>query len=520
MYIKYNYLKFFLKTSTLSSLQKQYFDEKIYINPINYDIYISKKITDELIEIEEELNYCNFDEFQEKVVSIKFRHLNPDLDEKIFNLFENNYYALKINKKIFQLRKSISKQKHILENFEQIKKNLDNKKILCFDFEAFEDNQKILTELGISIYVNNEIKSKHFIVKENISYKNKKNLSDRKYNFNFGHSKIIKLNDIIKILKNDLDKVDLIIGQSIDNDFNYVRKYIQSQDEFPKNYIQMKDYKVLDTYDLTFFYKKEGMGLKKALELFEISHRNLHNGGNDSHYNLMMFLHILNDIKVEDLRNKLEDTKIKFKQEQVRFSDSFKIKNKFDIHENVYNLVQDNMLDIYFDTNNSIIVNSNISHDSKNEIVIEEKLLGGLYSSILRKVFNLNSLYIKRIYSKNKNAKVTFSNQKYKKLAIININGKYNLKNNVFTLCDNSLLLSKKKNSFIKAMFSKNINFFTQTLEGKGKAVIASNRPIKKVYLNNEEISLNDINLLAWEDTLSLENDGTKILGKGTFYMS
>lgn len=546
LYIKYSDLKKFilsfednkddLELISLSNLVDKYFEKDLYIDIKTFDLYICKKIIDDCIGYEKELEKSDIRSFKNKLKKVKFRYLNPLNKEKIFNFFENNYNAIKSHQKIKDYKSSIIKQKRLLNKFEIVKNNINNQKFICFDFEAYEKNQKILTELGISIYENQKIISKHFIVKENLEYKNSKKLKDKKYNFNFGQSKVLDLKSILEILKEDLKNSDFVVGQSINNDFTYISKYLQNQDYFPNDYIQMKDYNIIDTYELTFLYKDSGMGLKKALELFKIPHRNLHNGGNDSRYNLLMLEYIIKDKKIEDLKEILENTKQKLQDEQNKFDENYEIENSFTLNENSYKLDKTKrMIDIYFDTNKAIFVKSDALIASKNKVKIKSILLGGLFKSLIRSFFNSNSFYIQKINSDDKNSMASFSNTQYEKMAIINIDGKYNLNDGVFTLCDDSLSLGQSRQSFKKAVFGSNGGFCIETLTGKGRAVIAANGLIKKIHLENEELTLDEAHLLAWEDTLILEENKSnskvsniksgefftsKVRGTGTLYIS
>ncbi len=523
-YIKYADLKDFLlsfedytddmELIKLKNFIYNYFEVDILLDPNSFDIFIPRSIVDEYIGYEEELYDINVEDFKKYLLPIKFRHLNVEHNHKIYNLFENSKRYKILCQEVKKLKKYINKNTKLLNDMSILTKCYKDKKILCFDFEAFENNQNIITELGISTLINGIYKSEHYIVKENLAYKNKRNIKDKKFNFNFGHSKTLELKKIIKILKNYLDESDLIIGQSIDNDFEYVNKFLKNQDEFPKNFISMKNYNIMDTHDMTFLFIKSGMGMKKALDMFEIPYRNLHNGGNDSRYNILMFEYMLKNFDKEKNEKNLMEKRSTLEELSLELEEKYEIKQTYEVNENMYKLDKTGkILELYFDTKNSILLKNDLIIFNKNNVQIQNILENGFFTSLLRKIFTSNTFYLQKVFSDTCTGVLAFSNQNDKKMRILDIDGTYFLNNDVFISCEETLDLQIQKGK----TYNK---FFIEKLIGKGKAVICANNDIEKIVLKDKSILLDDFELLAWQDTLILEEKSKKVSGTGILYVS
>jgi hypothetical protein len=337
-YIKYNDLKKFLlsfdeseddiESIKLINFKNKFPEVFIYISIDSHNILLPKDIVFEILGCEEDIPFTDLFEFKDELLNIKMIDFNIENNSKIFNLFEEKQESLKLIKKIERKSNQLDKKSKLISIFEKYQKCYQDISILCFDFEAFEKKQDKLTELGISIFKNGTFSSIHYIAKENLHYKNGKNINDRRYNFNFGQSKTIELHDIMLSLKKELNKCDLVIGHGIDNDFTFAKRYLKQQNKLSKNYISDKDCSVVDTYELSKMYRENGYGMQGMLELLDIPHRNLHNGGNDSRYNLVMFNAIMETFD-DNLKNTFIKTINLLEEEiielQENFDSSFKL---------------------------------------------------------------------------------------------------------------------------------------------------------------------------------------------------
>jgi len=163
------------------------------------------------------------------------------------------------------------------------KKISSTKLFLSLDTESYEKNHNYLTEVGWIIFnKNGEIKEKkHYIVQEYLSLRNGKYVDDNKFNYNFGESITRPLNEIKLILKMNLDRVNYIVGQGIKNDICDLKKINIDLSKFKEMNDTLETYGIIDTQDLyaaNFF--ESPVSLKKGLDKFFISYRNLHNAGN------------------------------------------------------------------------------------------------------------------------------------------------------------------------------------------------------------------------------------------------
>ncbi|OUM62845.1 hypothetical protein PIROE2DRAFT_61630 [Piromyces sp. E2] len=176
-----------------------------------------------------------------------------------------------------------------------------NKFYLCLDIEAYEFNQKFLTEFGWCIFKKDGtiVKKKHAIVKENLKYRNRKYVPDNRYYYLFGDSVVQKLDDINKELRNDINKVNYLVGQGIYNDLRYLRSIKINTFKFQKmKNAQVPEYGVIETMDLySGFFQTEGVSLEKSLIKLNIPYERLHNAGNDAMYTMKFFLKIIHNFQ-------------------------------------------------------------------------------------------------------------------------------------------------------------------------------------------------------------------------------
>jgi hypothetical protein len=215
--------------------------------------------------------------FSESVSSYKM-----PLDDEYINSFIQNLNASKerINKKNVK-NKQESRSNDLLLG---LLNGEINKTIACIDIEQFEMDSKIITEVGISIYEKGGWINHHYIVKENEGYKNGVYVPDYMYNFKFGDSKKLYLEEIKKEILNLLSSCDLLIGHGIREDLKYL---------FPSKNADSFGLDVVDTGKIVAEIdnsKKGKIGIKKTCDYLDIETEYLHNAGNDAHYNLLALI--------------------------------------------------------------------------------------------------------------------------------------------------------------------------------------------------------------------------------------
>jgi hypothetical protein len=185
-------------------------------------------------------------------------------------------------KKIENFDKSIAREKMLL------KQALDsNKKILSFDVEWYEGSCHKILEIGYSFLNEGEIVSENILIKENLMLLNGNHVPNNKYNFMFGETKVMLLDDAKAYFNNICDQADFYLGHSLSNDFSSLGMIVDTD-------------KVFDITRL-FNYFNHGTTQKMSLERMcyavKLKTEYLHNAGNDARYSLMF---ALNSIKNED----------------------------------------------------------------------------------------------------------------------------------------------------------------------------------------------------------------------------
>ncbi|ORX49628.1 hypothetical protein BCR36DRAFT_291405 [Piromyces finnis] len=217
-----------------------------------------------------------------------------------FILTPNNYVNSTSCKKLKRLQFNIN-----LIN--RIKNEVNpNKKFFSIDTESFI--QEILTEFGWSVFNNNGtvIKEQHFIIDETYDLRNNDYIPENKKKYLFGNSERKPFHEIIKILQNEIDNVDFIIGQGIHNDIKYLHDsgidftnftFIDGDSFDPngKAIIEISD--LFSAYSLS-----SPKSLEYGLNYFKIKYKNLHNAGNDAHYTMIYFLNIINNYDFDSPR--------------------------------------------------------------------------------------------------------------------------------------------------------------------------------------------------------------------------
>ncbi|CAH2350323.1 hypothetical protein CLIB1423_01S07492 [[Candida] railenensis] len=170
--------------------------------------------------------------------------------------------------------------------------------LFCFDVEAWESNNNLVTEVGISIYDPRErelsllpnIKSYHIIIEEHRNKRNGKFVPDNKHNFVGGTSHVLSEVEAQKFINKMIHKYFLddpqlgsaFVGHHIGGDIKWLKTIgVQFPDECP----------IIDTYRIfQLSHGKYGGGLRSILRLAEIPHAYLHNAANDAYYTLLAAL--------------------------------------------------------------------------------------------------------------------------------------------------------------------------------------------------------------------------------------
>ena len=234
--------------------------------------------------------------------------------------------------------------------------------LFCIDIEAFEGNNKILTEIGISIFdprenVNSLIpltRDFHLIVAESLEIRNGVWVCDTKECYLMGKSIVLSMAECVAFIQS---LIDFYMVPQTPEDNTWYRAYVAHNARGDVEWLQHIGIKmphqnvpklgseyqskspqsgsseestverqrvpfIFDTAKLCQeSYGNDGASLGKMLRLFGIPHAYLHNAGNDSNFTLKLLLHLcdieyrqrfhLDDIGLMQRRARLESERSK-----------------------------------------------------------------------------------------------------------------------------------------------------------------------------------------------------------------
>jgi len=218
-------------------------------------------------------------------------------DEKtlrsITNYMQGNTTKQYISNIVKQNKEKVKKEKKEDPNQfkEQAKliervRTIDNEKLyLCLDIEAYEFDQKKLTEFGWCIFKKDGtiVKKKHTNTKEYLKFRNGKHVPDNKDNFLFGNSDVQELAVVEEELKEDIESVNYLVGHGIKSDIRYLKSINVNTTKFENMKTKkIPEYGVIDTMDVySGHFNTKGVSLEKCLIKLRIPFDKLHNAGNN-----------------------------------------------------------------------------------------------------------------------------------------------------------------------------------------------------------------------------------------------
>lgn len=168
--------------------------------------------------------------------------------------------------------------------------------LFCIDVEAWERDNSIITEIGISVYDPLEqedammpsINSFHIIPREHASYKNGRYVPDHSRFFAGNATHVMDLEDAIVFIELLIMKYFeehplpcCLVGHDLKGDVKWLNTLGIS---FPERHNR------LDTQRLLSYSTGQKNSLTNCLRLLEIPHSHLHNAGNDAFYTLLLAL--------------------------------------------------------------------------------------------------------------------------------------------------------------------------------------------------------------------------------------
>lgn len=195
--------------------------------------------------------------------------------------------------------------------------NLQKTILFSIDLEAYECNNDVITEIGISVYDPREnlersvipmIRTYHIIIDESFHLRNGRYVPDAKDDFLLGKSRHLHLRNAVIFVQSLINYYLIphspeehswtraVVGHGISGDLEWLQSICL---KIPENI------NIIDTYKLFEKMYSRGSTLTRLLKLCAIPHSNLHNGGNDAYFTLVLLLTMC-DIGQRRLR-KLDD---------------------------------------------------------------------------------------------------------------------------------------------------------------------------------------------------------------------
>jgi hypothetical protein len=180
----------------------------------------------------------------------------------------------------------------------EIPVDIEDKRIMSIDFE-FSNKKDLITEMGLTIKQGDNIMSTHYLIDTAYETKSDSSLQKR---FRFGQTEIITLDQMIDIVKSQLDLADYALFHDHKEDLRL----------FAIHGIWINDYPQLNILDTQVIYGKQ-KPLQELLTEYEIDYtkKEMHNSGNDAYYTVKLLEKILNNSKQN--QEIIEEVKIKSK---------------------------------------------------------------------------------------------------------------------------------------------------------------------------------------------------------------
>lgn len=170
------------------------------------------------------------------------------------------------------------------------------KVFMAVDLEYWEVNNKFLTEIGITVYdptylgkgtnpIFPKIRTCHYIVNENKNKTNGRFVPNNMFKYSFGESLVMSMNEcrraVDRIMAKYAENENLVIvGHNVGGDITMLKK----------NKFAVPEHEVLDTYKIWKITPRTvSSSLSSLLKFFDVPHALMHNAGNDSYLNMLLY---------------------------------------------------------------------------------------------------------------------------------------------------------------------------------------------------------------------------------------
>lgn len=180
------------------------------------------------------------------------------------------------------------------------------RRLVAFDIEAYEHDQRHLLEVGCAIYhagvAPPAVATFHFVVQENARWRNGRFCANNRDNFSFGTSEMLPLTQVFDWLWGHLSQPGtVLVGHNLPADLRYLQEarvyrngvpsgtYPRFTSQWFGQRMQFDTQEAFREAHLRPHVEK----LSKVLEHFGFAHDYLHNAGNDAHFTMLAALRLL-----------------------------------------------------------------------------------------------------------------------------------------------------------------------------------------------------------------------------------
>ena len=155
-------------------------------------------------------------------------------------------------------------------------------------------------------------------------------------------------------------------------------------------------------------------------------------------------------------------------------------------------------------------------------VKLSTKLNGaGIFAAIGRSLTSGESLFVTRVESSQDNGMITIAPSLPGEVVKLNCHGdnQYHLNDRSFLALDGTCSYKMKSQKLGNALFGGTGGFFIMTTEGNGTLLAEAFGSIKRIDLNNEEITIDNNHIVAWSTSLDydihMENGFWQSIGTG-----
>ncbi|RSK06597.1 hypothetical protein D8782_01950 [Streptococcus sp. A12] len=146
--------------------------------------------------------------------------------------------------------------------------------------------------------------------------------------------------------------------------------------------------------------------------------------------------------------------------------------------------------------------------------------VGRFVKAVGRSMVSGESTFITQVFAQSNNAYLALAPDSPGQVVPLYLGEKqYRLNDGAFLALDGSAYYTMETQSIGKALFGGQGGFFVMTTQGQGTLLVNAYGSIKKIELNNQEITIDNAHVVAWSQSLDynihLENGFWQSIGTG-----